>query len=157
MLHVAQQTTCVEQCYKPMHIGVLGDQAPVKPTDFVVLAKTVVVAALRMPNFVPHQEHGHSQRHHSDGQEVLHLPVPQLLNGRVIGRAFSATVPTAIVVGAVAVSLAIILVVFLVVRDEVIQRKTIVAGYEIDALLGFALLVTVNLRTADDPIRHSPH
>ena len=140
-----------------MHIGVLGDQSPIKPTDFVVLAKTVVVAALRVPNFIPHQEHGHSQRHHGDGQEVLHLPVPQLLNGRVIGRPFSTTVPTAIVVGAIAVSLAIVLVVFLVVRDQIIQCKTVVAGHEIDALLGLALLVAINLWTADHPVRHSPH
>ena len=74
-----------------------------------------------------------------DGQEILDLPVPQLLDCRIVGRTFDAAVPAAIVVGAVAVVLAVRFIVLLVVGDEIVEREAIVAGDEVDALLGFAL------------------
>src|SRR5262249_21746415 len=112
----------------------------------------VVVAALRVANLVAHQDHGHAERHQRDGQEVLDLAVTQFLDGRIVGRSLDATVPAGVVVGAVAVVLAVGLVVLAVVGDEVVEREAVVAGDEVDALLGLALLVAVNLRAADDAV-----
>ena len=58
---------------------------------------------------------------------------------------FDAAVPAAVVVGAVAVVLAVGLVVLVVVGDQIVQREAVVAGHEVDALLGLALLVAVEL------------
>src|SRR5439155_23272871 len=68
-----------------------------------------------------------------------------------------AAVPAAVVVGTVAVVLAVRLVVLAVVGDEVVEREAVVAGHEVDALLGLALLVAVDFGTADDPVRHPAH
>src|SRR5262249_23601054 len=65
-------------------------------------------------------------------------------------------VPTKVVVAAVAVLLAIRLVVFPVVHHQVIECESIVARDEIDALLGLALLVTVDLRAADQSVSKPP-
>jgi hypothetical protein len=78
-------------------------------------------------------------------RKIFHLPVSQLLHGRVVRRAFNATVPASVVVRAVAVSLGVELVVFMIVRDEVVQRKAIVTSHEVHALLGVASFVAVNL------------
>ena len=51
-------------------------------------------------------------------QEVLHLPVPQLLDRRVVGRPLDPAVPALVVVGPVAVLLAVGLVVLLVVATR---------------------------------------
>ena len=73
-------------------------------------------------------------------EEILHLAIPQPLDRRVICWAFDAAIPTAVVVGAVAIVFAIRLVVLLVIGDEVIERESIVAGHKVDALLRFRCL-----------------
>ena len=50
---------------------------------------------------------------------------------------------------AVAVVFAVGLVVLAVVGDQIVEREAVVAGHEVDALLGLALLVAVDLRAAD--------
>src|SRR5262249_21212745 len=44
---------------------------------------------------------------------------------------------------------------FLVVGDQIVQRKPVVAIYEIDALLGPALLVCIKLLAAEQTIRNT--
>ena len=56
----------------------------------------------------------------------------QLEHLRVVGRPLGAAVPGAVVVGPVAVVLAVRLVVLLVVGDEVVQREAVVRGDEVD-------------------------
>src|SRR5262249_11692020 len=63
--------------------------------------------------------------------------------------AFDAAVPAPVVVGAVAIALAVRFVVLPVERDEVVQREPVVAGHEVDAALGLALLVRIERRAAE--------
>ena len=81
-----------------------------------IVAVGVVVAALR-PR-APRRPSGSSARPSDSSvtrQEVLHLPVAQRLDRRVVGRPFDAAVPAPVVVRAVAVVLAVGLVVLVVV------------------------------------------
>ena len=134
----------------------LLQQRPVEPTGFVVLAVGVVVAALGAPHFVAHHDHRHAQRQQGDGQKVLHLAVAQAFDRGIVGRAFDTAIPASVVVGAIAVVFAVRLVVLLVVGDQVIQGEAVVAGDEVDALLGLALLVPVNVGTAEQPVGQAP-
>mgnify|MGYP003694180711 CR=1 FL=1 len=95
---------------------------------------------------------GIPERQHRHGEEVLHLPRSQLLDRRIVGRAFHAAVPASVVVGAVAVVLAVRLVVLAVVGDEIVQGEAVVTRHEVDALLGLALLVAVERRAADQAV-----
>src|SRR5208337_3392143 len=54
-----------------------------------------------------------------------------------------------IVVRAVAVLLEVGLIVFPLVGNQIVQREAVVTGDEVDALLGFALLVTIKVGAAD--------
>ena len=83
---------------------------------------------------------------------VFHLAITKLFDRRIVGRAFDAAVPTAIVVGAVSILFAVGLVVFIVVGDHIVERETIVAGDEVQALLGLALLMAIDFMAADEPI-----
>ena len=85
-------------------------------------------------------------------KKVLYLAIAQLLDGRIVARPFHAAVPASVVVGAVAIVFAVRFVVLLVVGDQIVQREAVVARDEIDALLGFALLVAVDVGTADQPV-----
>ncbi len=122
---------------------------PVEPADFVVLAIGVVVAVLGAPDLVAHQDHRRTQRQEGDGEEVLDLPIAEL--PRSPGHR-SALRPrscwTEVVVGAVPVVLAVGLVVLGVVGDQIVEREPVVAGHEVDALLGFASLVGVQVGAA---------
>ena len=132
-------------------------QAPVKPTDIAVLAISVVVAALRTPHLIAHEQHRRAGRQQFQREKILYLPVAQRLDGRIVSRPLSATVPTQVVIRTVAIVLAVGLVVFVVVRDQIIESKAVMAGYKIDALLGLAFLMTVNVGTAQQPGGHAGH
>src|SRR2546422_1913827 len=156
-LLVSQQPLCAEECHEPMHIGMLRHQRPVKPTGLVVLAISVVVTLLGAPYFVAHQNHRQTQREYRHGQKVLHLPVSQLLDGRIIGGALDTPIAASVVVRAIAVGFAVQLVVPLVVGDEVIEREPVVTGYKVHTLLSLAFLVTINLRAAKQPVSKGCH
>ena len=138
----------VERFYEPVDVGVPLQQAPVKPTDIAVLAIGIVVAPLGTAHLVAHEQHRRAGRQHLQREKVLDLAVAQRLDRRIVGRSFRAAVPAQIVIRTVAIVLAVGLVVLVVVRDQIIESKAVMAGYEIDALLGLAFLVTVNVRTA---------
>ena len=132
-------------------------QVPVKPTGFIVLAVGVVVPALGAACFITHQEHGHAHGKEGHCQHVLHLSLAQLFDRWVVTRAFCSAIPTSVVIGTVTIALAVWLIVFLVIRHEVIQSEPVVASDEIDTLLGFALFVPVNLGTAEESVGQPAH
>ncbi|HOY59706.1 MAG TPA: hypothetical protein PK640_16425 [Verrucomicrobiota bacterium] len=91
----------------------------------IILAVGIVVATLGAADFVAHREHRHPQRQERDREEVLDLSIAQALDNRVIAGTFDAAVPVPVVVGAVAVLLAVGFVVFVVVGDEVVEARFI--------------------------------
>ena len=77
-----------------------------------------------------------------------------VFDGGIVAGALRAAVPARVVVGSVAVLLAVGLVVLAVVGDQVFEREAVVAGDEVDALLGLSLLVPVEVGAAEQPGRH---
>ena len=112
---------------------------------------------LGAPHLVAHPDHGDAEREQRDRQEVLHLAVSQRLDIRGVGRALDTAVPAPVVVRAVAVVLPVRLVVLGLVGDEVVEREAVVTRHEVDALLGLAFLVTVDLWAAHQPVRDAEH
>src|SRR4029453_11535737 len=116
-----------------MHVVVPFEQRPVEPGRFVVVTVRVIVAALRAPDLVAHQEHRRPYREQAQRKEVLNLTIAELLDRRVFGRSLDAAVPTQVVIRAVAVPLPIAFVVLHVIRDDVVERETVVTGHKVDA------------------------
>src|SRR5580765_2370186 len=139
-----------------MHIRVLHQQRPIKPIPFVVLAVCVVVSVLCSADFIAHQEHGKAERKHGDGHKILHLAGSESLNFSIRGWTLDTTVPAPLVIAAVTVVLTIGIVMLLVVRDQVIQRKSIMTGNEVHALLCLALLMPKDLVAAEDSVCEVP-
>ena len=90
-------------------------QPPLVPGELVVLAPGVVVAVLRAAELVAAEQHRHALGEEQRGEEVALLAPAQRVDLGVVGLALDAAVPRAVVVGAVAVVLAVGLVVLLVV------------------------------------------
>ena len=132
-------------------------QPPIEPVRLAIQAIGVVVATLAAADLVTHEQHRRADRHHQHRQEVLDLPAAQRLHVRRVGRPLRAAVPAQVVVRAVAVAFAVRLVVFVVVRDQIVERESVVAGDEVDALLRLPLLVTVEVRAAEQPRREAGH
>src|SRR6266850_3199420 len=130
----------------------LREQCPIEPTRFIVLAIGVVISALRAPDFVPHDDHRNTERQHRRGKKILHLPIAQLLDRGIIGRALDPAIPSAVVAGAVAIAFTIQCVVFFVIRNQIVQRKAIMAGDKVDALLRLALLGSVDIGTTEHAV-----
>src|SRR5262249_25655141 len=88
---------------------------PVEPRELVVLAPGVVVSALRWSNLVAGKQHWHALRERERDEEVAPPPAAKRHDLLVVGLAFDARVPGAVVVRAVPVLLEVRIVVLLVV------------------------------------------
>lgn len=116
------------------------------------MAKAVVIAALRAPDFVAAEQHGRSARNEERGDEVFGVLNASTNNRDIIGFAFAAEIHADIVVGTVAVIFAVFEVMLLGIRAEVAQRETVVRRDEIDALRGVGFFVK-DVSTAGDAVR----
>ena len=154
---VTPLTKSVEGSHESMDVAMLLQQAPVEPADIGVLAVGVIVAPLGPADFVAHEQHRRAGCQQIECEEVLDLAIAQRLHHWIIGGSLHAAIPAQIVIGAVAVVLAIGLVVLVVVRHQIIEGEAVMAGHEIDALLGLALLVSVDVRAAQDPTGDARH
>ena len=126
--------------------GVALDEAPVEPRELAVLAVAVVVAELRPPDLVAHRQH-RARRPPAARAPAGSGPgaraAPRSPGRRSAPRRRSSSCRLCVV--AVAVVLAVRLVVLAVVRDDVVEREPVVAGHEVDRLLGLAAEVRVDV------------
>ena len=123
----------------------LLNQRPIEPGNFVVLTEGVVVSTLAAPHLVSHQQHRRAGRQQGQAKGVLDLAIAQPFDLGIGRRTFDAAVPAEIMVASITVSFAIRLVVLVVERNEVIERKAVVAGYKIDALFRLPLFLLVDI------------
>ena len=108
------------------------DPIPVEPGDLVVLAIRVVVAVLRVAEFVSCEQHGRAKRENERAEHVHARTFACALDAEVVGGALHAEVGGMVHVRAVVVVLAIRLVVLVVVAGEVGQCKAVVRADVID-------------------------
>ena len=120
-------------------------QIPVEPREFIVLAVGIVISQLCFAKFVPAAKHGHALRQQQCCKEISALPVPQSLNRGILRFAFDAAVPVVVVAVPVSVFFQIGKVPFLLVRDEVSERKSVMRGDEIDTGVRSAACVLVKI------------
>src|SRR5512133_2508819 len=152
----SQDASRDQQLYESKNIGMLGEQVPVEPTRSVILAVRVIVASLAAAHLIAHDKHGHAHREQGGCEYILDLPVAQPLDIGIVGRSFYAAVPASVVIAAIAIVFAVRLVMFVIVGNEVVERKTVVARREVDALFGFAFSLAVNAGASGQTIGHPP-
>ncbi|EXI74696.1 MAG: hypothetical protein AW07_01624 [Candidatus Accumulibacter sp. SK-11] len=90
-------------------------------------------------------------------QQIASLPLPQPEHFGVRRRAFGAAVPAAVVRLAIAVLFAVGRVALVVVADQVVQREAIMGGDEVDAGIGSAATVLVQIAGAGETVGELPH
>ena len=147
-----------DECFdESVDIAISLQQTPVEPADIGVLAVSVIVASLGSAHLIAHEKHRRAGGQKLQCEEVLDLTIAQRLDFRIVGRPLRTAVPAQIIIGAIAVALAVGLVVLPVVGDQIVEREAIMAGHEIDALFGLALLVTVKVRATQDPCSQTSH
>ena len=130
----------------------LVDLFPVEPGEFVVLAVGVVVAVLGAADFVPRKQHGYALRQHQGDEDVALLARAQGQDIGVVGGAFYTAVPGAVVVGTVAVVLAVGFVVLVLVGHQVAQGEAVVGGDEVDAGIWITRVVGVQVGAAGEAV-----
>src|SRR6266481_7009911 len=127
---------------------------PVKPTDIVVLTIDVVVAVLCSTPLISAAEHRHALGKKQCREKIAALPVAQHVNLWLIGRTFDTPIPRLIIVVAVAVLVAIQLVVFFVVADQVVQGESIMGCHEVDARVRPSAVMFIEIGASGESIRH---
>src|SRR5262249_57666338 len=97
--------------------------------------------------------HRHALREKECGEKVADLPLPQGLDGGIVGGTLRSAVPRGVVVGAVPVLLVVSLVMLLVVGDEVGERESVVRRDKVDAGAGPPAALLVQITGAGQSIR----
>src|SRR2546430_16213185 len=104
------------------NVRVRTQLAPVQPSGFVILVIGIVVAKLRIQEFISGPEHWDSVRKKQQTAEILDLLSAQRQYLRCRSFVpFAAAVPTIVFVHAVLVIVTIRPVAFVVVGDEIVQ------------------------------------
>src|SRR5262249_12369039 len=121
---------------KPEQVGMRLEEAPIDPTDLIVLTVGVVGAVWRTYELTSGKNQGGPSGEQENGRKVAHLPLTQPVDLRSLGRSLTAAVPALVIIITVGVTLAVGLVVFAVIGDEISEREAIVAGDEVQAVIG---------------------
>ena len=102
--------------------------APVYPGKLAVVAVGIVVSLLRISDLVAGQQHRGplGQQHHGKG--VFHLPLAQLQDASLPGRALRPAVPAVVAGGAVSSLLPVGFVMLFVIGYQIHHGKTVMAG-----------------------------
>src|SRR5450759_5255187 len=135
---------------KPVDLLMLLKMGPVNPTGFIVLAVSIVVAALSAAKFVAAEQHRHAARDQQGQKEVFDLAFPQGLDPSIPRLAFRAVILAEVGVGPVMVAFSVCFIVFVAIAHQVVQSEAVVAGDEIDAALGAFARLGIDVGTAAD-------
>ena len=134
--------------------ALIVDCVPVEPADLIVLRIGIVIAVLGIADLVAGQHQRRPLREEKAGELVLAQLPAQRRDCSVAGRALMAAIVAVIVVGAVAIVLAIRRIVLLVVAEQVGQRETVVHRDVIDAGAGRAVVVMKQVGGGGHAARH---
>src|SRR4029434_8345790 len=89
-------------------------------------------------DFVAAKQHRNALRQKQRGQEISLLTITQLGDLRVFRGSLRAALPRSIMAFHVAAFFTVGFVVLVIIRDEIIERKTVVSGDKIDAGVGLS-------------------
>src|SRR5437773_2169588 len=132
-------------------------QLPVKPTQFIVLAVRIIVPPLCPADLIASTDHRHPLRKHQGRQHIAFLTISKFDNSRIVGWPFDSAVPTEVVVCPIAVVLAVALVMFLVVRGQVVQSEPVVRGHKVDARVRAPPTSIIEIAAAGETISQLGH
>ena len=131
--------------------------APIYPANVIVLAVTVVVSLLSVADCISCQQHWHTLRKKQSCEEVTLLLCAQGVHRSILSNALSATIPTSIIVSAVAVPFSIRLVVLFVIADEVLKGEPIMRGDKIYTGVRAPPTTGIKVAGTGDPICEFPY
>jgi len=94
-------------------------QIPVQPREFVVLAIGVVIPLLGVVDFIAVKQHGHALREQESGKKVPLLTGSKQENPRIVCRPLCTAIPAVVVIRPIPVALAVGLIVFVIVTNEI--------------------------------------
>ena len=99
---------------------------PIEPSRDVVLVIRIIIAKLRIQEFISGSKHRGSVRQHKQAEEVLHLlPVQRQHLGRGARITLMSAVPAVVLVHSVLVILSVGPIMLLVVGDQIIQSEAV--------------------------------
>ena len=143
-----------------MNLPVFFQSRPVQPGYDIVLTVGIVVAKLRVAELVAAVEHRRSAAAEQRRKRIFHHAPAQSLDLRIVRLSLDAAVPAVSLIVTVRIVPAVFLIVLRVVRVQIVERKTVMAGQEIHRCTLTSVHRIVQIRRTDDAVdrgsRHAP-
>ena len=118
------------------------------------MAIGIVVSILRPAEFITHREHRDTLTEKKQGHCIALKAVSKLFNGGIWGLPLHPAVPAIVVIGSIAILLAVRQVVFVVVGIKIAQREPVMTGDEIDRCRRFPARRGIKIGGAKNPLNH---
>ncbi len=129
-----------QQFHKAKDVLILLQQTPVKPAYLIVLAIGIIISSLGPEQLITHINHRRTNGKQGKNKEIFDLLFAKCQYNGIIRWSFDATIPAMVVIIPIPVFFPVFFIVFLLKANQIIECKTIVTGYKIDALLRFSVL-----------------
>ena len=125
---------------KPVKFLVGFQPLPVQPGNLIILTIRIIISKTGVPEFISCQKHGRSPAAHQSHTGVFHHLKTKGADIRILRFPFHSAVPAPVVVISIRIIPAVGLVMFPVIRIKIPERKTVMAGEEIDGrIIAFIL------------------
>src|ERR1700678_1909383 len=113
-----------------------SELTPIQPANFVVLVVGIVVAKLRVQEFVAGAKHRRTVGQEEQATEILYLLPAQCADcGGDSFIPLLSTIPTVVRIRAVLIIISVLLIVLAVIRDKIVEREAVVRRYIIHTLI----------------------
>ena len=159
-----QRRLRVESSMRPAQVDQSCDEidkrsigtGPVDPGKRIVLGVGIVVATLRAAQFIAHAEHRRAPRGEEGYEQGAHSARSPCQNPGFFCWAFGAAIPRDIIVGSVAIVLAIGLIALGFEGNEIGEGETVMRGDEIYRSRKWPVARPKNIRRSGKPCREGP-
>ena len=105
---------------------------PLHPAQFTVDTVRIRISLLAVEHLIPRADHRRTLGKHHHRKRIFHLSHTQTADLPLSGGTLRAAVPGVFIQRAVPVILAVFLIVLVIVRDQVTQRESVMAGDRVD-------------------------
>ena len=120
---------------KKIEFAILFKEIPVEPRNLIILTIRIVIAILRITEFISGIDHRGTAAAHKNSDGVSHHSESQSKNIRIVGITFIPAIPAPVIIGTVSIVPAVIFIMLVIICIKIVKCKSVMTVYKIDGRL----------------------
>ena len=118
---------------------------PMEPAQRIILAVRIIIALLRTPHLIAHQQHGNTLRQGQHAQKIALLNQSGMQDRELIAGPFHTVITTVIIMTPVTIILTVGVVMLVLIAHQVLKGETIMSSDKIDRCVASILFLKMSV------------